>query len=145
MRPLAWRRTMWKPVCYAAKYAKMRASMTWRLRDYQEAVKAESDNPEALNNLAWLLAAAPEARLRDGRRAVEAAARAVQLEDAKDWNTIDTLAAAFAETGKFSESIRCRQQALKIAPTEERPELEARLKLYSAKQPFRLPVKTASP
>lgn len=115
------------------------------LRDYQEAVRLESDNPLALNNLAWLLATAPEAKLRDGRRAVEAAARAVELEEATDWDSIDTLAAALAESGKFSEAVRCAKQALQTAPPNEHAELEARLKLYQAKRPFRLSANSPAP
>ena len=128
--------------CLRGKIREEAGEYNFALRDYQEAVKVDSDNPAVLNCLAWLLATAPEAGLRDGRRAVEAAARAVQLERGTEWDTIDTLGAAFAEAGRFAEAVRCAKEALKLAPPSEHPDLEARLKLFLAKQPFRLPEKS---
>ena len=50
------------------------------------------------NDLAWLLATAPDARFRDGPRAVEHATRACELSGWRDAAALDTLAAAYAET-----------------------------------------------
>jgi tetratricopeptide (TPR) repeat protein len=111
------------------------------LYDYENAIRRESVNATALNCLAWLLATAPDDAIRDGKRAVEAALRAVELEDAKEWDSIDTLAAAFAETGKFAQAIRSQREALRLAPEEEHEELKSRLELYQAKKTYRLPAK----
>ena len=51
------------------------------------------------NDYAWFLATSPEAKDRDGREAVRLAERAVRQR--RDCNTLDTLAAAYAEDGQF--------------------------------------------
>jgi tetratricopeptide (TPR) repeat protein len=112
------------------------------LDDYEYAVRRKSDNAIALNYLAWLLATAPDAALRDGQRAVTAALRAVALEEAKEWYTIDTLAAAFAETGKFAAAVHSQQESIRLAPLDEQDDLKSRLELYQAHKPYRLPAKT---
>jgi tetratricopeptide (TPR) repeat protein len=109
------------------------------LFDYNLAAQRQPDDATVLNYLAWLLATAPDAQLRDGHRALTAALRAVEIENAKEWDTIDTLAAAFAETGNFSQAIRSETEALRRAPPEEHGDLQARLELYQARKPYRLP------
>jgi tetratricopeptide (TPR) repeat protein len=108
------------------------------LYDYQLALNRASDDPLVLNYMAWLLATAPDAALRDGRRAVEMAVQAVKLENSQEWDTIDTLAAAFAEVGKFPEAVRAEEEALRLAPQEEHADLKTRLELYRANKPYRL-------
>lgn len=108
------------------------------LHDYQMALHRASDDPLVLNSLAWLLSTAPDAALRDGRRAIELAVRAVKLENSKEWDTIDTLAAAFAEAGRFPDAVIAQQEAIKLAPAEEHPDLKSRLQLYQANKPYRL-------
>lgn len=109
------------------------------LADYQQAARLDPEDWESLNNVAWLLAAAPQAELRDGQRAVTAARRAVQLDSAENWELLDTLAAALAETGQFALAVQFETEALKRAPDEDQAELRARLKLFQAQKPFRLP------
>lgn len=112
------------------------------LADYEKALQLKPDEPTALNNLAWVLAAAPEAELRNGRRALTAALRSVEIQEAREWISIDTLAAAFAETGRFPEAIRSETEALRLAPPEEHGDLRRRLELYQAKKAYRLPDKS---
>jgi tetratricopeptide (TPR) repeat protein len=109
------------------------------LADYKAALKELSDDPWLLNNLAWVLATAPDKSLRNGPESVKHAMKAVELDGGKEWDTLDTLAAACAEVGKFPEAERCQKEAIAFAPADARPELEQRLALYRARQPFRLP------
>ncbi len=92
-------------------------------------------------NLAWMLAACPEPRLRNGPQAVELAERICQASKYKDPRALDTLAAAYAEIGRFDEAIQKAQLALQIAFTSGQSELgkriEIHLKLYKAHQPVR--------
>jgi tetratricopeptide (TPR) repeat protein len=67
------------------------------------------------NNLAWLLATSPDASIRDGNRAIEFAKQAVQLSRGKNPNYLRTLAAAFAESGRFAEAKETARQALQAA------------------------------
>ncbi len=109
------------------------------LADYHAALRMEPDNSWALNNLAWVLATAPDAALRDGPKALKAAMRAVELEEEQDWMSLDTLAAACAENGQFAAAERCQLDALKLAPQEEHEDIQSRLALYRAQKPYRLP------
>jgi tetratricopeptide (TPR) repeat protein len=127
--------------CMRGKIREDEGEYKLALYDFDNAMRRESDNVMALNCLAWLLATAPDAAMRDGKRATEAALRAVKLEDAKQWDTIDTLAAALAETGKFAAAIRSQEEAIRLAPAEEHEDLKSRLALYQSHKPYRLPTK----
>ncbi len=95
---------------------------------------------QSQNNLAWLLATGPEASLRDGNKAAELARQAEQLSDGNHPEILDTLAAAYAETGRFPEVIQAVRQALNLTATKNNKPLadalQARLKLYEANSPY---------
>jgi tetratricopeptide (TPR) repeat protein len=68
-----------------------------------------------LNNFAWALATSPDDALRDGEMAVELAQRAIANTDGEPTpNFLDTLAAAYAETGDFDAATRETQRAIEI-------------------------------
>ena len=67
------------------------------------------------NDLAWMLATAPDPDLRNGAEAVEFARRAVELTGGDSCNELDTLAAAYAEAGRYDEAITTAERALEIA------------------------------
>ena len=70
----------------------------------REALDKDSNNPVALNNLAWILASASKPELRNGKEAVQLATRAVELTDYREPLFILTLAIAYAEAGDFSRA-----------------------------------------
>jgi tetratricopeptide (TPR) repeat protein len=77
-----------------------------------------------LNQRAWLRATCPEASFRNGQLAIADSKRACQL---SKWNRagwVDTLAAAYAETGDFDAAVRYEQQAITMSKTE--PEVRDR-------------------
>src|SRR5205814_3741236 len=74
------------------------------IAEYETALRLKPDQIEAENNLAWLLATSPEPSLRNGPRALDLARDAARLSDYKEPHILDTLAAAFAETGQFAEA-----------------------------------------
>src|SRR5262249_21879307 len=95
---------------------------------------------DARNSLAWLLAAGPD-RVRDGKQAVEHAARACELTAWKDPGCIATLAAAHAEAGDFDRAVEFQRKALAF-PAYEKEAGKAgreRLHLYERKMPYRDP------
>jgi tetratricopeptide (TPR) repeat protein len=73
------------------------------------------DLPEPLNNLAWILATSPDDTLRDGIEAVRHAERACHLTGFKQTGMVSTLAAAYAEAGRFPEAIAAAETAVKLA------------------------------
>jgi spermidine synthase len=91
------------------------------------------------NNLAWLLATAPEAELRNGEEAVYWAKQACEATNYKP-EFVDTLAAAYAEAGNFDEAVRFCQQFLdqsQFMKPEMIQAVKQRLKLYQTRQPYR--------
>jgi tetratricopeptide (TPR) repeat protein len=96
---------------------------------------------------ARLLAAAPDARLRDGPRAL-AIARALAERQVPTIELAETLAMALAESGQFTEAGRRQRQALDAARAGRRPavgRLAANLERYEHDQPSRAPWQADEP
>ena len=101
--------------------------------------------PNAANaqlHLAWLLATSPDAALRNGAEAVTLAeAAAPQSGDAQIFS-LDVLAAAYAEAGRFDEATRTAARAVELAINTQNvgsaAEIRDRQRLYEARQPYRL-------
>ncbi len=106
--------------------------------DFGSAARLEPDHARAHNSLAWLLATAPRTPLRNGARAIESASRAISLRDIAEYR--DTLAAAYAEAGRFADAVREQERAIEMALREGIDDLMGwhdRLRLYERGQPFR--------
>lgn len=106
--------------------------------NFRHAIRLFSDFALAHNNLAWLLATCPEAEIRDGKAAVEAATKACELTEFSNARFLDTLAAAHAEAGDFEEAVKRAKQAIEFADENSRTPIESRLELYKAGHSFRL-------
>jgi tetratricopeptide (TPR) repeat protein len=104
---------------------------------FEEALQFEPDNYRAWNHMAWLLATCPDARVRDGKRAVELAQRASWATGHKDASVLDTLAAAYAEAGNFDEAVRWQEKAVQLASDRQADILRRRLDIYESGKPFR--------
>ena len=108
---------------------------------FEEAVRLEPKLVHIRNNLAWILATSPEESLRNGTRAVGLIEEANRATRASDANVLSTLAAAYAETGRFSEAVATAQSAVqKTNPQRESKALrqrEEQLRTYEADKPFR--------
>ena len=111
------------------------------LDHYQTAVALQPDDPYFLNNLAWVLATCPQASARNGPKALDLAQRAQQLSGGTNLSILDTLAAAYAEAGRFPEATATAQRALALASAQTNrlavTSLLARIRLYHAGCPFR--------
>ncbi len=122
------------------------------LAQYQEALRLKPDDAEAAeiyNNLAWLEATYPEPRNRNGTDAIRLAKQAILLFKRANPRFLDTLAAAYAEIGQFSEAVSNAERALELARAGGNQalaeEIQARLALYRARQPFRQGPHAAQP
>lgn len=106
-------------------------------KDYARSVELEPEDAKLLAGCAWFLATCPDAKYRDGKRALELAGKAVRK--AKDRDTVESLAAACAEVGDFEKAVRHQEEA--VALPKMHAELEdngrIRLDLYKKKQPYR--------
>jgi hypothetical protein len=108
---------------------------------YREALRLKPDFADALNELAWILATAPDSGLRSGTEAVQLAKRACELARNQQAAFLTTLSAAYAETGRFSDAVATAQIAGKLAQTAGQKKIAVQdgelLKLYQAGCPFR--------
>jgi Flp pilus assembly protein TadD len=80
----------------------------------RQVLAVNPDLPDALNNLAWLLATSANDAARDGAQAVHHAERACQFTGFKQSRMLGTLAAAYAEAGRFPEAIATAEKALQL-------------------------------
>jgi len=95
----------------------------------------------AANALAWIIATSPDAALRDGPEAVRLAERLCQATQYNQPELLDTLAAAYAEAGRYDDAVRVATQALQAASSAGKGDLveqiRARLSLYKQHKPYR--------
>src|SRR5208283_5119699 len=110
------------------------------IAQYQQALQINPDSLGVLNNLAWLLATCPDAHLRDGVQAVQYAGRACKLTHYGVAPLVGTLAAAYAEAGRYDDAIAAAQKACALAAAAGERELleknQKLLTLYRAHQPY---------
>ncbi len=109
---------------YADAYANLAAAQ-YRQGDVLDAVKHWHDTLRlrpnrviAMNQLAWALATCPEPSVRNGVEAIDLAQRAVDLSGGQEPAILDTLAAAYAETGRFSMAVQTAQGDRSRHPAE---------------------------
>ena len=110
------------------------------LRDINDLIRIRAPRTfaDALNARAWFYATWPDDHLRNGAQAVKDAIVACKLTNWKYPNTLDTLAAAYAEAGDFDSATRYEQQALAAnARRSLAREYQERVELYKRHQPHR--------
>jgi tetratricopeptide (TPR) repeat protein len=111
------------------------------LAEYRAALELRPgwERPQML--LAWTLATAPDASVRDGREALRLARALNEASGNRLPRHLDTLAAALAETGEFELAQDAARRAVAGARAAGNVaaarEIEQRLHLYEARLPFR--------
>lgn len=110
---------------------------------YREAVRLNPDSPESLNNLACLLATAPDPKLRNGPEAVHLAEKACELTGSSHPIMLSTLAAAYAQSGRFADAVAAAEKACRLAEAQADAELLSRtkhfLELYRQREVYPYP------
>ncbi len=105
-------------------------------------LNTNSPNPFVANEYAWLLATCPVPTLRNAPQAIEIGEALAKATGRKSPQPLDTLAAAYAEAGRFPEAQRVGREALALATsgndTNLATQLAARVALYEKNQPFHL-------
>jgi tetratricopeptide (TPR) repeat protein len=108
---------------------------------YRKVLEIKPDSVETENNLAYLLAACGDSQLRNGAEAEELAKRANQQTGGSSPIILGTLAAAYAEEGRFPEALTTVNQAIQAAEAHGNnalaSSLQEHLKLYEAGKPLR--------
>lgn len=102
----------------------------------------DAPNVSAANDMAWLLATAPDDRVRNGAEALRLAEAANRGMSQKNPRVLDTLAAAQAEAGRFDDAIRTVDEAIALAAQAGDDAfldaLRQRRARYEARQPWRM-------
>jgi protein O-mannosyl-transferase len=113
------------------------------VEEWQKVLVIQPDNGNAMSNLAWVYATSPDESLRNGPKAVELAEQALRLSGGRIPILFRTLAAAYAESGRFSEAIQTAQQGIELANRQGNSglatELQGNIALYQEQQPLRDP------
>ena len=112
------------------------------VRDFEKGIEVDSDQPRCYNGLAWLLATCSNESVRNGPQAIELATKACEITEWEDSNFLDTLAAAYAEAGKFDEAVKWETKAIEHPEAFDQAafeEMQARLKLFQAGKPYHEP------
>ena len=108
---------------------------------YRKAVELRPANIYLLNDLAWCLATATDAGVRNGAEALTLAQKAVKLGGANNPLILQTLAAAYAETGRYAEALETAQTAERLAAAANKDalarQLQEEMHLYNAGLPMR--------
>jgi tetratricopeptide (TPR) repeat protein len=102
------------------------------LAQFAAALLSQPDYPEALDEISWILATSADAQLRNGPEAVKMAERAVELTHREDPRMLKTLAAAYAETGRFSEAVQVGKLGLNLGAKRQNTNLLGELKTMLA-------------
>jgi hypothetical protein len=111
------------------------------IAQYEDALRLKPDLIAAQNDLAWSLATHTPAEGGDPVRAVALAQEVGERAGTGLPTYLDTLAAAYAAAGRFSDAIATAEKAIDLARAGGQPDLaariEARLELYRRGQAYR--------
>lgn len=111
------------------------------LTHFEKALALNGRTTQTVYTLAWILATHPDVSIRDGTRAVQLAQEACERTNYRDPVLLDTLAAAYAETGRFQDAIQIEQTAAHIVNQHKQEkqlnQIMSRLQLYQSGQPYR--------
>ena len=107
---------------------------------YETSLKLDPENANTWNNLALLLATSSDPSVRNGPRAIELAQHAKQMTQNKNAVVLATLAAAYAEGGRFADAVKTVEAALELissSPSNSLVQaLQSQLDLYLRGIPY---------
>jgi tetratricopeptide (TPR) repeat protein len=127
--------------CYLGISLHAQRQIRQAIAQYQETLRLKPDHVMALCKLAWVRAAYPQPGFRDGTEAVRLAQRACELTQSQAPAPLETLAAAYAEAGRFDDAVAIAEKARQLAVAAGQPELAERplkmLKVFAERKPWR--------
>jgi len=100
---------------YAARRDDARA-----VSHFERVLQVLPDDPTLIHRLAWILATSKDDAVRDSRRAVTLAERAVELTGRRNTMFLNTLAAAYFGVNRVDDAVGAMREALAIARAQGR-------------------------
>ena len=109
--------------------------------NFRQVLRLEPDHIEILNTLAWMLTVHKSADYHDPNQAIGLAERACELANYEQPAVLDTLACAYAASGRFLEAVATAEKALELARSKERDQhiidsIQNNLNLFQAGKPY---------
>jgi tetratricopeptide (TPR) repeat protein len=118
----------------------MQGRLDEAVKHFKMTLQLESEQGDAMNILARLLTVSKDAEYFNPDEAILLAEHACELTKYMNPEPIDTLAIAYAASGRFSEAIETAEKAMKLAESagdkKLSMEIQERLKLYRAERPY---------
>jgi tetratricopeptide (TPR) repeat protein len=109
--------------------------------EFWKALRLDPNSPDALNELAWILATDPDSTLRSGMVAVHLAERACDQTHNQSAAMLATLSASYAEAGRFADAVKTARKARDLASASGQKALADRdeqlLELFKSERPYR--------
>jgi len=102
----------------AGSVLRSRGELAEALGQFRQAVQLKPESTAAVASLAWLLATAPDATIRNADEAIRYGERAVDLTRRTDASALDILAAAYASASQFDRAVAVTQEALVLKPDD---------------------------
>ncbi len=116
---------------------------------FLEAVQFDTNRVDLINNLAWAFATNPDPKLRNGKYAIRLATRSCEITGFQTTIMVGTLAAAYAEAGRFDEAVLTGQKACALASEHGESDLLKRnqelLTLYQAHKAYHESIEGSPP
>ena len=111
------------------------------IEELENALRVENYNPVVQNNLAWLLVAAKDPALRDGKRALALAESANRATGGESPEILETLAATQSAMGECAVALVTARNALEKAQKAGNKDLvmslQQEISLYDSGKPFK--------
>ncbi|KUG23053.1 hypothetical protein ASZ90_007162 [hydrocarbon metagenome] len=114
------------------------------IAEYREALRLIPDLGTSLNNLSWILATTRDEKYRNGVEAVKLAEQVCRQTDFQNPFALDTLAAAYAAAGRYTDAVETAEKALLLVPESVKQsklarEIYDRLLLYKSEKAYVVP------
>ena len=156
----SWREALAVDPKYAEAHLRLAHALSARgenaeaLKHWRAGLQDQPKDIEALREAAWVLATSSDASLRNGQEALALAVRALQLNGerksrSKENNAgaagsaesevaiLDSLAAAYAECGRFADAVLTARRALASANSAQAEDIKRHIASYQRQMPFR--------
>ncbi len=101
---------------------------------FKDAAKLNPNLLNAENNIAWIRATHPDDALRDGAEAVRLAEAICARTGHRNPNWLDTLSAAYAETGQFDKALEAVDRMMELLQNSDSPKAAQLLKKFAARK-----------
>ena len=121
----------------AGSLLRSRGNLAEAVGEFRRALQLRPDWLPAVASLAWLLATAPDAAVRNADEAIRFAEQAADLTRRQDASALDVLAAAYAAAGQFDRAVATCELALGMKPDAALARaIRRRQELYRQHQPY---------